>query len=82
VGDSGEHDPEVYAQIREEFPGRVRAIYIRDAGRTEQASRFQDMVLFQDVRSAAEHAVQAGLARPACLATAFPPAAQVEKEAP
>jgi phosphatidate phosphatase APP1 len=82
VGDSGEHDPEVYAQIRDEFPGRVRAIYIRDAGRTGEASRFKDMVLFQDVRSAAEHAVQSGLARPACLATAFPPPAPVEKGAP
>jgi phosphatidate phosphatase APP1 len=74
VGDSGEKDPEVYAQIREEFPGRVRAIYIRDAGRTEDTSRFQDMVLFQEASAAAEHAVQAGLARPACISVAFPPA--------
>ena len=31
VGDSGEVDPEVYRQIKEEFPGRVEEIWIRDA---------------------------------------------------
>lgn len=30
VGDSGQHDAEIYAQIAEQYPGRVRAIYIRD----------------------------------------------------
>ncbi len=75
VGDSGEKDPEVYAQIREEFPGRVRAIYIRDAGNTKDAARFKDMLLFKDASSAAEHAAQAGLARRECIATAFAPAA-------
>ncbi|MCP3098993.1 DUF2183 domain-containing protein [Myxococcus sp. K15C18031901] len=71
VGDSGEKDPEVYAQIREEFPGRVKAIYIRDAGRTKDASRFQDMVLFKEARAAADHAVDAGLADAGCVATGF-----------
>ncbi|WP_233262025.1 phosphatase domain-containing protein [Vitiosangium sp. GDMCC 1.1324] len=75
VGDSGEKDPEVYAQIRDEFPGRVRAIYIRDAGNSGDAARFKDMVLFKDASSAAEHAVQGGLARRACVSTAFPPVA-------
>lgn len=75
VGDSGEKDPEVYAQIRDEFPGRVRAIYIRDAGNSADAARFKDMVLFKDVRTAAEHAAQEGLARRACLAQALPPPA-------
>jgi phosphatidate phosphatase APP1 len=83
VGDSGEHDPEVYAQMREEFPGRVKAIYIRDAGRTEDASRFKDMVLFQEAREAAEHAAQAGLAERACVTRAFPAEAkQPEAGAP
>lgn len=72
VGDSGEKDPEVYAQIREEFPGRVKAIYIRDAGRAEDAKRFEGMVLFQDARVAAEHAAGAGLADAACVAAALP----------
>jgi phosphatidate phosphatase APP1 len=72
VGDSGEKDPEVYAQIRQEFPGRVKAIYIRDAGRTGDAKRFEDMVLFQDARTAAVHAAGAGLANAACVTAAFP----------
>lgn len=32
VGDSGEHDPEVYQAIYKEFPGQVKAIWIRDIG--------------------------------------------------
>jgi phosphatidate phosphatase APP1 len=83
VGDSGEKDPEIYAQIREEFPGRVKAIYIRDAGRSERADRFTDMVLFQEAHAAAEHAAKSGLADPACVAAAFPaPAPTVEQTAP
>jgi phosphatidate phosphatase APP1 len=30
VGDSGQHDAAIYATAAREFPGRVRAIYIRD----------------------------------------------------
>jgi phosphatidate phosphatase APP1 len=30
VGDSGEHDPEVYRQLRSSFPKQVRDIWIRD----------------------------------------------------
>jgi phosphatidate phosphatase APP1 len=83
VGDSGEKDPEVYDQIREEFPGRVKAIYIRDAGHAEDASRFTDMVLFREAREAAEHAVKNGLADEACVTAAFPaPAPTTEKTAP
>ncbi len=74
VGDSGEKDPEVYAQIREEFPGRVRAIYIRDAGNTQDATRFKGMVLFKDAGEAATHAAKEGFAGSACVASAFPPA--------
>lgn len=29
IGDAGEHDPEIYGTIAREYPGRVRAIYIR-----------------------------------------------------
>lgn len=72
VGDSGEKDPEIYAQIRDEFPGRVKAIYIRDAGRTEDSSRFKDMVLFQSASEAAEHAGKNGLAEATCVTNAFP----------
>ncbi len=31
IGDSGQHDPEIYLQVVKDFPGRVKMIYIRDA---------------------------------------------------
>jgi phosphatidate phosphatase APP1 len=83
VGDSGEQDPEVYAQIREEFPGRVKAVYIRDAGHAEDANRFKDMMLFHEASEAARDAAKNGLADPECVSKAFaaqPP--MVEKTAP
>ena len=83
VGDSGEKDPEVYEQIREEFPGRVKAIYIRDAGHTEDPERFTDMVLFKEAREAAAQAVKSGMADAACVSAAFPATAPaVEKTVP
>jgi phosphatidate phosphatase APP1 len=30
IGDSGEHDPEIYRRVALDHPGRVRAVYIRD----------------------------------------------------
>jgi phosphatidate phosphatase APP1 len=33
IGDSGQHDPEIYARIVHEHPGRVLAIYIRNVSR-------------------------------------------------
>ena len=32
-GDSGRKDPESYAQIMEEHPGRIRAFYIREVSK-------------------------------------------------
>jgi phosphatidate phosphatase APP1 len=72
VGDSGEHDPEVYKQMRDEFPGRVLRIYIRDAGRAEDKSRFEGMFLFNDPKLAALDAVASGLATEDCVRKAFP----------
>lgn len=66
VGDSGEKDPEVYAQIRAEFPDRVKAIFIRDAGRTEDAGRFTKMTLFQHPKEAAQAAAKLGLLEAKC----------------
>ncbi len=71
VGDSGEHDPEVYAQIRSEAGPRIKAIYIRNAGRAADVSRFKDMVLFDDPAFAARDAAGRGLASPDCVAQAF-----------
>jgi phosphatidate phosphatase APP1 len=32
IGDSGERDPEIYLETAARYPGRIRAIYIRDLG--------------------------------------------------
>ena len=66
IGDSGEHDPEVYAQIRSEFPERVKAIFIRNAGRAEDAKRFENMTLFETPRDAALVAATQGLLEKKC----------------
>jgi phosphatidate phosphatase APP1 len=76
IGDSGERDPEVYARIRDEFPGRVAATFIRDVGRSEDPKRFQDAVLFRTPADAAREAAARGLLGRACLQTAFPDAAK------
>jgi len=43
IGDSGQEDPEIYAQVVRDFPGRVLSIYIRDvdddAARRESVQR-------------------------------------------
>lgn len=71
IGDSGEHDPEVYAQIRSEFPGRVKAIYIHNVGKADDPKRFTDMMLFKEPRAAAFDAVKRGFASPSCVADVF-----------
>nr|WP_274387470.1 App1 family protein [Salsipaludibacter albus] len=75
VGDSGQHDPQIYAQVVAEHPGRVRAVWIRevrlDPGdeKVERLGpRFDEagvpMVLAPDSTAFAEHAVELGLVPP------------------
>lgn len=71
VGDSGEKDPEVYAEIRAEFGDRVKAIFIRDAGNAETAARFEGMTLFRTPDEAAQVAVTKGLLTAGCYAAAM-----------
>jgi len=48
VGDSGEHDPEVYAELYREHPARIARIYIRNlGGEARTSSRYQ--LAFRDV---------------------------------
>ena len=79
IGDSGEEDPEIYRQVVREYPGRVRAIYIRDvtiAGRdaevraiAEEVRGFgTEMLLAPDTAVAAEHAASVGLIAPEAVA--------------
>jgi phosphatidate phosphatase APP1 len=71
IGDSGEHDPEVYAEMVGELKGRVLRVYIHDVGRSEDPKRFEGMFLFKDARAAAKDAVDRGLMSKACLEKAF-----------
>lgn len=75
IGDSGEHDPEIYLQVVRENPGRILAIYIRKAGdragRDEEvleiARQVRDlgtaMLLLEDTEAAAVHAAENGWIR-------------------
>ncbi len=78
VGDSGQQDPEIYREVVREYPGRVRAIYIRDvspASRDEGVHAVAaevrelgvEMLLVRDTVTAAEHAAARGLIRPDAL---------------
>lgn len=79
IGDSGQHDPEIYTQIVREHPGRVLAIYIRNVSRASKRRRFiealarevadanSSLLLAADSFAMAEHAVEHGLILPKAL---------------
>jgi phosphatidate phosphatase APP1 len=79
VGDSGQEDPEIYASIVHDHPGRIRAIYIRevtgDPMRTSAIRRLAaeverapcPLILAEDTVSAARHAAEHGWIDPASL---------------
>jgi len=72
IGDTSQHDPEIYRQVVGEFPKRVRAIYIRDvvrsADRSASIKRLADevlaagstLVLSEDTLGTARHAAAQG----------------------
>lgn len=76
IGDSGQHDPEIYAQVVREHPDRVRAVYIRnvshDPARARAIETLAEEVLRQgsslllaaDSVAMAEHAAEQGLVPP------------------
>ncbi|HYW97037.1 MAG TPA: phosphatase domain-containing protein [Bacteroidales bacterium] len=43
VGDNGQHDPYIYKQISEEFPGRVKVVYIRYISR-RKSKKIKDLI--------------------------------------
>jgi phosphatidate phosphatase APP1 len=43
IGDSGQLDPEIYAQVQKDYPGRVVAIYIRDLGNPKRQKEIEEM---------------------------------------
>ncbi|MEO5903341.1 MAG: App1 family protein, partial [Gemmatimonadaceae bacterium] len=72
IGDSSQHDPEIYRQIVSEFPNRILAIYIRDVTRSpERASSIKlladevlaassTLVLAEHTVDTAKHAAEHG----------------------
>lgn len=70
-GDSGEQDPQIYAEIVRRFPERIRAIYIRSVNKKrisgitqlalEVAKTGCQLVLAEEAESAAVHAAAEGL---------------------
>ncbi len=78
LGDSGERDPEIYLETAARYPGRIRAIYIRDLGGknrngdagsraqllTERARAYgTEMLWIEHASQALTHARSLGLAR-------------------
>lgn len=73
IGDSSQHDPEIYSRIVGEFPDRVIAIYIRDVSRNSVRSASVNklahsvaqarsvLIMADDTLGAARHAVERGL---------------------
>lgn len=73
IGDSGEQDPEIYRRVVEEFPNRIRAVYIRDVNpnplRIESIGKItveiselgSKLVLAKDSEFAARHAAEVSL---------------------
>jgi phosphatidate phosphatase APP1 len=72
IGDTSQHDPEIYRHIVHEFPNRVMAIYIRDvtlnAERSSAVKKLAEevlaagstLILAENTLSAAQHAAEHG----------------------
>jgi len=70
IGDSGQHDAEIYHQVIRDFPGRVKMVYIRDVhpvshGKViaiaEEVKKLGvEMMLIKDTVEAARHAASHG----------------------
>ena len=72
VGDTSQHDPEIYRRIVAEFPKRIKAIYIRDvtlnAERSQSVKKLAEeiladgstLVLAENTLAAARHAAEHG----------------------
>jgi phosphatidate phosphatase APP1 len=72
IGDSGQHDPELYAEIIESHPGRIKAVYIREIKKMkDQRSKLlkakindpaaPDITFVQNTEQAIQHAQNHGI---------------------
>ncbi len=69
IGDSGQRDAFLYAQVIKEYPGRIQVAYIRDVSKNKRDEEILkiaddihevDLVLVKDSLHAAEHAHSMG----------------------
>jgi phosphatidate phosphatase APP1 len=70
IGDSGQHDAEIYLQVIKDFPGRVKMVYIRDVDPSSHKKVLKiageivklgvEMMLVADTIEAAGHAFSKG----------------------
>ena len=78
IGDSGQHDPEIYRKVLEEVPARIKAIYIRDVTPDDRDVEVRklaeearehggELILVQNSLEAAKHAVERGFISAAAL---------------
>lgn len=93
IGDSGQHDPEIYVEAAQLNPGRIPAIYIRDVtddlreteiqALVEQASEAgADLLLVEDTAAAQTHALAQGFIEPETLPEIDAERAEDKKEPP
>lgn len=68
IGDSGQKDPEIYTEVAQLYPGRVKTIYIRNVSQEKRQEEIEqlvekakglgvEMLLVKDTVEAAEHAL-------------------------
>jgi phosphatidate phosphatase APP1 len=80
IGDSGQADPEIYTEVVRTFPGRIKAVYIRDvSGEHSRDAAVQalaqqvkgehncDLLLVEDTVAAARHALEHGWIDPSVI---------------
>jgi len=68
IGDSGQQDPEIYREIYQKYPGRIRAIYIRHVHTQKRKEELEQMAQELDIpllimehsRDALQHAKEMG----------------------
>jgi phosphatidate phosphatase APP1 len=72
IGDSGEHDPDIYIEIARAFPGRIAAIYLRNVADAIRMIRVESLIhssntlpiiLAQKSEEIAQHARKMGFIR-------------------
>ena len=92
LGDSGQTDPEIYTEVVLHYPGRIRAVYIRDVShRVERTAAIAQlaravtaagstMMLAADSLTIAQHLAAQGLIAAEALATVA--AGKAQDEAP